>query len=90
MGVKWIRSQCSGELLDRGDCWKCIDAIKLELSAWRVPESNRGNIVFEGLSSPVIAEALNTGAGRVESLVLPHTYRHLTPGRPTAFASRRR
>lgn len=32
-----------------------------------------GDAVFEGQSSPVIAEALNTGAGRVESLVLPHT-----------------
>jgi hypothetical protein len=39
----------------------------------------RGAAVFEGRSSPVIAEALNTGAGRVESLVLPHTYRHLSP-----------
>lgn len=39
----------------------------------------RGNVVFEGPSSPVIAEALNSGAGRVESFVLPHTYRHLSP-----------
>jgi hypothetical protein len=39
----------------------------------------RGNAVFEGRSSPVIAEALNTGARRVESFVLPHTYRHLSP-----------
>ena len=38
-----------------------------------------GNVVFEGPSSPVIAEALSTGRGRVESLVLPHTYRHLSP-----------
>jgi len=38
-----------------------------------------GNAVFEGASSPVIAEALNTGVGRVETLVLPHTYRHLSP-----------
>ena len=33
-----------------------------------------GNAVFEGPSSPVIAEALNTGAGRVESFVLPHSF----------------
>jgi hypothetical protein len=39
----------------------------------------RRNAVFEGPSSPVIAEALNIGAGRVESFVLPHTYRHLSP-----------
>jgi len=39
----------------------------------------RGNAAFEGPSSPVIAEALKTGAGRVESFVLPHTYRHLSP-----------
>lgn len=38
-----------------------------------------GKAVFEGPSSPVIAEALNTGAGRVESFVLPHSYRHLSP-----------
>lgn len=38
-----------------------------------------GNAVFEGPSSPVIAEALTDGRGRVECLVLPHTYRHLSP-----------
>ena len=38
-----------------------------------------GNAVFEGPSSPLIAEALSTGQGRVECLVLPHTYRHLSP-----------
>ena len=38
-----------------------------------------GNAVFEGPSSPVIAEALSTGRGRVECVVLPHTYRHLSP-----------
>ncbi len=35
--------------------------------------------VFAGPSSPAIAEALNSGRGRVESLVLPHLYRHLAP-----------
>ena len=38
-----------------------------------------GNVVFEGPSSPVISEALSTGRGRVESLVLTHAYRHLSP-----------
>ena len=38
-----------------------------------------GNAVFEGPSSPVIGEALSTGRGRVECVVLPHTYRHLSP-----------
>ena len=38
-----------------------------------------GSAVFDGPSSPVIAEALDTGAGRVESLVLAHSYRHLSP-----------
>jgi hypothetical protein len=38
-----------------------------------------GDAVFEGPSSSAIAEALSTGAGRVESLVLPHSYRHLSP-----------
>ncbi|MPY88768.1 MAG: hypothetical protein GEU99_12670 [Luteitalea sp.] len=38
-----------------------------------------GNAVFEGPSSPAIAAALNSGCGRVESVVLPHVYRHLAP-----------
>jgi hypothetical protein len=38
-----------------------------------------GNAVFAGPSSPAIAEALNSGRGRVESVVLPHFYRHLSP-----------
>lgn len=38
-----------------------------------------GNAVFAGPSSPAIAEALNSGRGRVESVVLPHSYRHLAP-----------
>jgi hypothetical protein len=38
-----------------------------------------GNAVFAGPSSPVIADALNSGRGRVESVVLPHLYRHLAP-----------
>jgi hypothetical protein len=25
-----------GQLLDRGDCWKYVDAVKVELSAWGV------------------------------------------------------
>jgi hypothetical protein len=40
---------------------------------------NHGNAVFAGPSSPAIAEALNTGRGRVESVVLPRAYRHLSP-----------
>jgi hypothetical protein len=35
--------------------------------------------VFASPSSPAIAEALNSGRGRVESVVLPHLYRHLAP-----------
>jgi hypothetical protein len=35
--------------------------------------------VFAGPSSPGIAEALNSGRGRVESVVLSHPYRHLAP-----------
>jgi integrase-like protein len=34
---------------------------------------------FETLSSPGLGEALASGAGRVECLVLPHSYRHLSP-----------
>ena len=38
-----------------------------------------GDAVFESVSSPVIAEALAAGTARVECVVLPHTYRHLSP-----------
>jgi hypothetical protein len=38
-----------------------------------------GDEAFNTASSPALAEALETGAGRVESLVLPHGYRHLSP-----------
>jgi hypothetical protein len=39
----------------------------------------QGDTAFEAVSSPVLAEALAHGNGRVECLVLPHTYRHLSP-----------
>ncbi|MPY88899.1 MAG: hypothetical protein GEU99_13345 [Luteitalea sp.] len=42
---------------------------------WR----RHGDVVFEGISSPAIAEALEAGRGSVECLVLPHGYRHLSP-----------
>jgi len=51
----------------------------------------RGKAVFGGPSSPAIAEALASGRGRVESVVLPHVYRHLfplvadTPARPVSM-----
>ncbi|MPY88621.1 MAG: hypothetical protein GEU99_11925 [Luteitalea sp.] len=39
----------------------------------------QGDAVFERPSSRIIAEALGDGRGRVESVVLPHSYRHLSP-----------
>jgi hypothetical protein len=39
----------------------------------------QGDAAFEAVSSPAIAEALSAGTARVECLVLPHTYRHLSP-----------
>ena len=38
-----------------------------------------GDDAFYRVSSPALAEALETGAGRVESFVLPHGYEHLSP-----------
>jgi hypothetical protein len=38
-----------------------------------------GDEVFNSSSSVAITEALESGAGRVESFVLPHSYRHLSP-----------
>jgi hypothetical protein len=39
----------------------------------------QGDSVFDSISSPVSGEALGSGSARVECLVLPHTYRHLSP-----------
>lgn len=36
-------------------------------------------MVFEGISSPTIAQAMEAGRGTVECLVLTHAYRHLSP-----------
>jgi len=38
-----------------------------------------GDGVFEGLSSTVVAETLAQGTGRIETQVLPLSYRHLSP-----------
>ena len=38
-----------------------------------------GNAVFEGPSSPAVSQALATGRGNVECVVLAHVYRHLSP-----------
>jgi hypothetical protein len=38
-----------------------------------------GDAALEALSSTVIADALASGSGTEECLVLPHTYRHLSP-----------
>ena len=43
-----------------------------------------GDRIFDELTSSVLADALASGAGQVESVVLPHSYRHLAPvARPT-------
>jgi hypothetical protein len=39
----------------------------------------QGDAVFEPLSSTAIADAMTAGTGRVECVVLRHTYRHLSP-----------
>jgi hypothetical protein len=38
-----------------------------------------GDEVFNSASSAAITEALESGAGRIEAFVLPHSYRHLSP-----------
>jgi hypothetical protein len=38
-----------------------------------------GDVVFGGVSSPTIAEAMEAGRGTLECLVLTHGYRHLSP-----------
>jgi hypothetical protein len=37
-----------------------------------------GDAVLEGVSSPCLRQALKDGRGRIESVVLPHQYRHLS------------
>ena len=44
-----------------------------------------GDRVFELVSSPLIANALTRGTGRIESHVLPFSYRHLSPGGAPSF-----
>jgi hypothetical protein len=38
-----------------------------------------GDTVFDVVSSPALAESLECGTGRIESHVLPFSYRHLSP-----------
>jgi hypothetical protein len=38
-----------------------------------------GEAAFEGISSAAIVEAIERGVGRVECLILPFSYRHLSP-----------
>jgi hypothetical protein len=38
-----------------------------------------GDRVLATASSPVLAEAMESGAGKIEPLVLPHAYSHLAP-----------
>ena len=40
--------------------------------------STEGDAVLEAASSPDLGQALKDGRGRIESLVLPHQYRHLS------------
>jgi hypothetical protein len=40
---------------------------------------SEGDTVFEAISSGALADAITRGAGRVESHVLPFSYRHLSP-----------
>ena len=38
-----------------------------------------GEVALEAVSCNSIADAITRGAGRVQSIVLPHQYRHLSP-----------
>jgi hypothetical protein len=40
---------------------------------------SQGDAVFDTLQSRAIGEAIARGAGRIETVVLPHQYRHLSP-----------
>jgi hypothetical protein len=40
---------------------------------------SHGDAVFDTLQSRAIGEAIARGAGRIETVVLPHQYRHLSP-----------
>jgi hypothetical protein len=38
-----------------------------------------GERVLATASSPVVGQAMESGAGKIEPLVLPHAYSHLAP-----------
>jgi hypothetical protein len=40
---------------------------------------SQGDAVLDVVSSHIFGEAIGRGAGRVETIVLPHQYRHLSP-----------
>ena len=61
--------------LDRGAQVYSTPRFMLLYRRWQ----QHGDVVFDDASSPVLAEALANGSGRVECLVLPHSYRHLSP-----------
>jgi hypothetical protein len=42
-------------------------------------ELEQRDAVSQGTADPIVAEALSAGRGRVESVVRPHSYRHLSP-----------
>ena len=53
----------------------CTDRYTVLYRRWR----QDGERVLATASSPVVGQAMESGAGRIEPLVLPHAYSHLAP-----------
>lgn len=51
--------------------------------------SREGNAALDYATSPAIADAIERGSGRVECVVLPHQYRHLSPVLSAARGARK-
>ena len=74
---EWLRhgpcGSCSQRPLDRVyDTYRSV--VRDELEQAKCGVAGQGGIRVQS-----IAEALSSGRGRVESVVLPHSYRHLSP-----------
>ena len=55
-----------------------LDGFRLE-SAPEYEQWQDGERVLSTASSPVVGKAMESGAGKIEPLVLPHAYSHLAP-----------
>jgi hypothetical protein len=84
--LKWYFDQCRGTSDHLGRA-RVDERFWLARGAFSTPRYSElyrrwltdGDDVFEGVSSTSVAEALARGTARIETRVLPRSYRHLSP-----------